>query len=109
MKKGIKRLLKKYNLYSDLRYSWMFRFYQYLFKPKDILAEKKEIQFYKSFLSPCDLIFDIGAYDGHKTAAFLNIAKKVVACEPDPQNFVVLTSRFRNKKKKSVPGEQSDS
>lgn len=100
MKKRIKSLLKKYNLYYVLRYSLLFRAYQYLFKQKDIQNEKKEIQFYKSFLSPCDLIFDIGAYDGHKTEAFLHIAKKVTACEPDPQSFATLKSRFRNKKKR---------
>jgi FkbM family methyltransferase len=41
------------------------------------------------------LIFDIGAYDGHKTA-FLELADKVVSCEPDAHNFRTLRIRFRN-------------
>ncbi len=83
--------------YDRLRYSSLFRLYQKVFKPKDLEAEQKEIRFYQSFLSPSRLIFDIGAYDGHKTAAFLRLAKKVVCCEPDSRNLEILRTRFRNK------------
>lgn len=83
--------------YDRLRYSSIFRLYQKVFKPQDLEAEQKEIRFYQSFLSPSHLIFDIGAYDGHKTAAFLRLAKKVVCCEPDSRNLEILRTRFRNK------------
>lgn len=83
--------------YDRLRYSSLFRLYQKVFKPKDLKAEQKEIRFYQSFLSPSHLIFDIGAYDGHKTAAFLRLAKKVVCCEPDSRNLEILRTRFQNK------------
>ena len=100
MKKTLKSFLQKNNLYYPLRYSFLFRIYQYLFKPGDIKNEKKETAFYTSFLPPCDLIFDIGAYDGHKTEAFLQLAKRVVSCEPDRQSFFILKNRFRNKQKR---------
>jgi len=100
MKKKLKSFLQKNNLYYPLRYSFFFRIYQYLFKPGDIQNEKKETAFYTSFLPPSDLIFDIGAYDGYKTEAFLLLAKRVVSCEPDQLSFSVLKNRFRNKRKR---------
>lgn len=100
MKQTIKSFLVKNNFYYSIRYSFAFRIYQSLFKRTDIANEQKEIRFYKSFLLPCNLIFDIGAYDGHKTKAFLKIAKKVVSCEPDPYSFKILKTRFRNYKKR---------
>lgn len=99
MKKTIKKILLEKNIYSHLKYSIFFRVYQHIFKPQIIKAEKKEITFYKSFLPLSTLIFDIGAYDGHKAAAFLQIAKKVVCLEPDASNFRILTTRFRNRRK----------
>ncbi len=98
MNRLIKYILIKCNIFYHFKYSRFFRLYQRIFKPGDIANEKKEIDFYKSFLSSCDLIFDIGAYDGHKTAAFLHIARKVVCVEPDKENFKVLGIRFRHKK-----------
>ncbi|MDP4264237.1 MAG: FkbM family methyltransferase [Bacteroidota bacterium] len=92
-------MIKK-NLYYPLKYSVSFRLYQRLFKPEEIKLRRKEINFYQSFLPPCQLIFDIGANDGHKTEAFLKIAGRVVCCEPDNRNYTILQTRFRNKRKK---------
>ena len=90
-------MLMKRGLYNDFKYSPVFRIYQHLFKPHVIRSHEAEVNFYRSFLSPCDLIFDIGAYDGHKTAAFLTLAERVVCCEPDGFNMQILKSRFRKK------------
>lgn len=98
MKKKIKLFLQTKNLYYTLKYSLAFRLYQVIFKYDVIKQEKKEVAFYKSFLQSCDLMFDIGAYDGHKTEAFLKIAKKVVTCEPDEESFKILHTRFRNRR-----------
>ena len=95
IKQRIKSFLIKSGRYNNLKYSAAFRIYQRLFKPQVIKDHKAEVAFYKSFLSPCNLIFDIGAYDGHKTSAFLTISEKVVSCEPDDFNMEVLRSRFR--------------
>ncbi|MES1219865.1 MAG: FkbM family methyltransferase [Bacteroidota bacterium] len=100
MKKKIKAFLLRNNVYYKLRYSFLFRIYLHFFKAIEIEKEKKEIEFYKSFLPPCDLIFDIGANDGHKTEAFLRICRKIVSCEPDKKNFHVLQTRFSYKRKR---------
>ena len=100
MKETIKQRLQKLGIYDHLKYSVLFRIYQRLLKPLVIKAEKKEVAFYRSFLPYSTLIFDIGAHDGHKTAAFLSIARKIVSVEPDTTNFKLLQVRFRYKKKR---------
>jgi FkbM family methyltransferase len=98
MKQAIKNLLISRGLYNNFKYSRLFWLYQYLFKKEVIVQHKTEGKFYQSFLTSTPLIFDIGANDGHKTAAFLSIAQKVVCCEPDEENLSILYARFRNKK-----------
>jgi FkbM family methyltransferase len=100
MKKAIKKFLITNGLYYPLRYSFIFHLYQLLFKPHDISQQRREVAFYRSFLGSCDLIFDIGANDGHKTEAFLKLGDKVVCCEPDDLNHKILRVRFRHRKKK---------
>jgi FkbM family methyltransferase len=95
---GIKGFLDRHGLYYRLKYSWLFRIYQRLFKRGEIERQNKEIRFYQSFLPACKLVFDVGAYDGHKTAAFLKFTRKVVCIEPDQKSFDILLTRFRNKK-----------
>jgi FkbM family methyltransferase len=100
MKTAIKKILLKKGLYYPLKYSRLFHLYQLIFKPSEIRQQQLEITFYKSFLPACELIFDIGANDGHKTEAFLKMSGKVVCCEPDSESFKILQTRFRNKKKR---------
>lgn len=100
LKGSLKNYLIKKGWYEHLKYSSFFYLYQLLFAKDKIKQHKKEVDFYKSFLEPCDLIFDIGAFDGHKTAAFLHISKKVICCEPDEQSFNTLKIRFRNKRRR---------
>ena len=95
MKNALKNILKRLKIYYNLKYSAVFRLYEWLFKPEVVLQHRKEVSLYKSFLHSPSLIFDIGAYDGHKTAAFLEIASTVVSCEPDPDSFQILSTRFR--------------
>ncbi|HEX4371980.1 MAG TPA: FkbM family methyltransferase [Puia sp.] len=99
MKNLVKKILVRLDIYLPLRYSFFYRIYVTLFQKNIIAAEKKEVAFYRSFLNKCDLIFDIGAYDGHKTAAFLHFANRVICCEPDPLNYSILRARFRSDKK----------
>jgi FkbM family methyltransferase len=96
MMKIARDLLKKLGYYEYLRYSFLFTLYTRLFKRQVIRDHNKEVDFYRSFLPHSQLIFDIGAYDGHKTAAFLDMADQVVSCEPDKHNFRTLQIRFRN-------------
>jgi FkbM family methyltransferase len=96
---SVKKILVSLNIYPSIRYSFLHRIYIKLFRRNIIEAEKKEIAFYKSFLDKCDLIFDIGSYDGHKTVAFLHFANKIICCEPDSFNFSILLSRFKKSNK----------
>ncbi len=98
MKNRIKKFLRKIGLYNYLKFSPLFYLYEKVCKPGVERQKNKEINFYRSFLPDCHLIFDIGAYDGHKAAAFLHLAKKVVCCEADATNFKILKVRFRGKK-----------
>lgn len=98
MKALLKRWIARAGLYEHLRYSAFFRLYTRLFKREVGAAAARELGFYRSFLKPCRLIFDVGAYDGHKTEAFLALAQKVVCCEPDEKNGQTLRVRFRRRR-----------
>jgi FkbM family methyltransferase len=105
MKAAIRHWLQRKGLYFHIKYSCLFRLYEELFKPSVIREHHKEVDLYRSFLPECRLIFDIGAYDGHKTAAFLELSEKVVCCEPDMYNFRLLKTRFRRYKGRRVHTE----
>ena len=98
MVKIIKNVLIKLGIFNSIKYSKFTDLYTYLLKPAKKKQRQKELNFYQSFLPECKLIFDIGANDGHKTVVFSKIAAKVVACDPDPYNIAILTTRFRNHK-----------
>ena len=93
----LKYILLKTGLFYRLKYSSLLKGPFQIFYPGIKKQLMKEQEFYRSFLSPCTLIFDIGANDGHKTAAFAAMAKKVIACEPDTHNLAILKGRFRKK------------
>ena len=98
MTRFLKKVLVKTGLYEKVKYSFPARVFFYVFRPKQRKKVTKELAFYRSFLPAVSLIFDIGANDGHKTHIFSTIAKKVIACEPDPHNLEILTARFGKKK-----------
>jgi FkbM family methyltransferase len=50
--------------------------------------------FYRQFIRPGDLCFDIGAHLGDRTAHFLKLGARVVAVEPQPRLLAGLTRRF---------------
>jgi len=95
----IKKTLRGFGWYYFLRYSVLFNWYDQLFNKEKILQQKRELEFYSSFLSRCKLIYDIGAHEGHKTEVFSRLAQKVIACEPDEHNLKILRMRFRTKRR----------
>lgn len=116
MKQKLKQLLICSGWYNYIKYSSSFYLYELLFKPQVKQRKEAELKFYRSFLTPCSLIFDIGANDGHKTEAFINIAHNVICCEPDLENCQKLRGRFGKLREKVVvkqvalaaaPGEQT--
>lgn len=52
--------------------------------------------FLKQFISPGDLVFDIGAHVGKKTMEYLNLGASVVCFEPQPICIAVLRGKFAN-------------
>ncbi|MFW6339727.1 MAG: FkbM family methyltransferase, partial [Wenzhouxiangella sp.] len=42
-------------------------------------------RFYRPFIKPGDLVFDIGAHLGDRSSAFAGLGARVVALEPQPQ------------------------
>ena len=93
-----KNFLIKQGLYNQVRYSRLAGIFDRIFRPEKRKELIREIRFYRSFLPQCQIIFDIGANDGHKTLAFAALSEKVIACEPDPHCLEILNIRFSNKK-----------
>ncbi len=65
-----------------------------------VLYEKKyhpiRVKFYKTLISPGDLVFDIGANVGNRVKVFLEIGAKVIAVEPQPDCISILKNKFGN-------------
>ena len=53
-----------------------------------------ERHLYAQFIKPDDLVFDIGANRGGKSAAFLSLGARVIAVEPNPNCIDRLLKRF---------------
>lgn len=49
-----------------------------------LARQQRAFRFYKTFIRPGDLVFDIGANVGDRTRAFLRAGARVVAIEPQP-------------------------
>lgn len=58
------------------------------------LKRRRARAFYRQFIRPGDLCFDIGAHVGDRTAHFLALGAQVVAVEPQPRLFAGLQRRF---------------
>jgi FkbM family methyltransferase len=58
--------------------------------------------FYRQFIAPGDLCFDIGAHLGDRTAHFLKLGARVVAVEPQPLLLAALRRRFGRNPRVSV-------
>lgn len=61
------------------------------------VAFEKRKQFYRQFLSPGDLCFDVGANMGNRSGAFLALGAQVVAVEPQSELCAYLRAKFGRK------------
>lgn len=52
------------------------------------------VAFYRQFIAPGDLVFDVGAHVGNRTAAFRELGARVVAVEPQPSCLAELRARW---------------
>jgi len=63
-----------------------------------MLHKRKERNLYSSFISPQDLVFDVGANIGEHTEVFLELGAKVVCIEPQESCIKHLRKKFKNNK-----------
>lgn len=57
---------------------------------------QRTLTFYKKFISPGDLVFDVGANVGERTEVFRSLGAKVIAVEPHPECVKILKHKFRD-------------
>lgn len=77
---------------------------KFLFDIRNKLAERAmekrlyptRLEFYKQFIQPGQLVFDVGANVGNRVKVFLALGAKVVAVEPQPSCQQVLKKQFGN-------------
>lgn len=55
------------------------------------------MRFYRPFIPPNALCFDIGAHLGNRADAWLSLGARVIAVEPQPQCIQYLQKRFGNR------------
>lgn len=63
------------------------------------------IGFYRPVVRPGDLVFDIGAHVGDRTAAFARLGARVVAVEAQPRLGTLLRWQFRRSASVTVVGK----
>jgi FkbM family methyltransferase len=63
----------------------------YVWKP---FTRRKLRRFYRPFVRPGDLSFDIGAHLGSRSRAFLDLGARVIALEPQPACVAFLRKRW---------------
>src|SRR5262245_61235919 len=59
------------------------------------LRQRRLRRLYNEFVSPGDLVFDIGAHAGNRVRGFASLGCRVVALEPQPDFARLLRSLFR--------------
>lgn len=97
LKTSAQRVLKRMGLYERIKSSCVYDFYWGVVDRRLLEERSREVDFYRQTLHGLrkgDLIFDIGANEGHKTDVFLRLGARVVAVDPDETNQAVLRQRF---------------
>ena len=52
------------------------------------------VRFYRQFIQPGDLCFDLGAHVGNRTRSWRDLGARVISIEPQPRCLDVLNNRF---------------
>jgi len=106
MKALLQAFAKRLGIYERARASRLYNIYWSIFDPSVSRGPRAEMGFYRNVLSglkPGDLVFDIGANQGHKAGVFLRLGAKLVAVNPDLLNVASMTRayhRFRLRRPK---------
>jgi FkbM family methyltransferase len=86
----MRALLARLGVYQPLRNA-----YHRVLRPEAAAHRNRVRIFFGQFVSPGDLVFDIGANDGRYTGVFLELGGTVVAVEPNPTLATMLHERYR--------------
>ncbi|AFM23032.1 FkbM family methyltransferase [Desulfomonile tiedjei] len=90
----IKSILKRTPLYQALRFVRSKRAAR-TWTPFD----KRMLDFYRQYIGPGDLCFDIGANIGNRTKIFLALEARVVSVEPQRDCASLITAAYGNDQK----------
>lgn len=71
-------------------YDFLRNTYLRLFNRPEWKVRERTTFFYSQFVTPEDLVFDVGANDGDYTRIFVALGARVVSVEPNPQLTHVL-------------------
>ena len=89
--------LKKKLMIKSYYRNWKKKRAEKLQAKEELLLLPKRIQFYSKFVNTGDLVFDVGANEGNRIQALLELNAKVVAIEPQPQCINILEKKFGNR------------
>ena len=106
LKSYLQSSLVRLGIYERVKASCIYDLYWNLADRRIIDDRRRELYFYRNLLDGfCegDLIFDIGANHGYKTAIFLGLGAKVVAVEPDKASQEILKQKFARYRLKRRP------
>jgi FkbM family methyltransferase len=59
-----------------------------------VWRRRRMVEFYRQFLAPGDLAFDLGAHVGSRVRAFRRLGARVIAIEPQPDMVRVLATLY---------------
>lgn len=100
--------LKRLGVYQRVKSSFAYDLYWRFADPRLLQERDEELAFFRRTLEGLaagDLIFDIGANQGHKTSIFLQLGARVVAVDPDKTNQKILRENFLNYRVTKKPVE----
>jgi len=84
------KLFTKISLH--IAYALLGLFYPIILVAQDTTAE--QVAFLRQFITSEDLVFDVGANIGNKTALYLSCNARVVCIDPQPSSIQALNERF---------------
>ncbi len=92
----LKEILRTTGLYVYFKY-WRKKYLPTKAQRAEDSHIAEKLKFYKQFIDPGNLCFDVGANIGNRTEAFLALGAKVVAVEPQSECARMMSLRFRNR------------
>src|SRR6266496_3008608 len=69
------------------------------------IEDERTVAHFRRFMEPGDLVFDLGANLGERTALFRALGATVVAVDPQPSSVAALNSRFAGDSSVKVVGK----